>query len=320
MRRPKLIFFENLYALNVARIIEKHDIDLIHAHFAYPEGFIGLIAKEEDKPLAVTLHGYDVLTEQSVGYGVRLSKRLDSMVTKVIRNADAVICNSSATYKEAFKIRGNRKGLCLIYVSVDVNRFRPDLVGKTVRERLGINGDYIIFTLRNHEPKYGIEYLIKAVPLVIEKRRDAKFIIGGDGSLRKHHEELARTLGVKDYIIFTGKIERDEVPYYNAASDIVVVPSLQEAFGLVVSEAMACSKPVIGTNVGGIPEQIVDGVNGFLVETRDPKGIAEKILLLLEDEKLRSNMGKEGRKIVEKKFNIDKNIEKIISLYKSLTK
>jgi len=93
------------------------------------------------------------------------------------------------------------------------------------------------------------------------------------------------------------------------------VPSLQEAFGLVVSEAMACGKPVIGTRVGGILDQVIDGYNGFLVEPRNSAQIAERILWLIENPDEARRMGMNGRKIVEEKFNIDKRIEKIISIY-----
>ncbi|MEM1583004.1 MAG: glycosyltransferase family 4 protein, partial [Candidatus Bathyarchaeia archaeon] len=122
----------------------------------------------------------------------------------------------------------------------------------------------------------------------------------------------------KDKVIFTGRIPQDEVPYYYSMSDIVVVPSLQEAFGLVVSEAMACGKPVIGTNVGGIPDQIIDGYNGFLVKPRSPEDIAEKIIWLLENQEEAKVMGMRGRKIVEEKFNIERKMDRIIELYKSL--
>jgi glycosyltransferase involved in cell wall biosynthesis len=153
---------------------------------------------------------------------------------------------------------------------------------------------------------------------VTEKKNDVLFVIGGDGSLRHYHEQLATKLGVKEKIMFIGRIPPTEVPYYDAMSDIVVVPSLQEAFGLVISEAMACGKPVIGTKVGGIPDQIIDSYNGFLVQPRDPKEIAEKILRLIENPEEAKRMGMNGRKIAEKKFDISKRIDRIVSLYVNL--
>ena len=101
-------------------------------------------------------------------------------------------------------------------------------------------------------------------------------------------------------------------------SDVTVVPSLQEAFGLVVSEAMACGKPVIGSNVGGIPDQIVDGYNGFLVEPKDPLKIAERILWSIDNPEAIKSMGINGRRIVEEKYDIEKRADNIISLYKQL--
>jgi glycosyltransferase involved in cell wall biosynthesis len=152
----------------------------------------------------------------------------------------------------------------------------------------------------------------------LKQRKDIVFVIGGEGSLRQYYEQLAIKLGVGKNVIFTGKISPNDVPLYYAISNIVVVPSLQEAFGLVVAEAMACGKPVIGTRVGGIPDQIIDGYNGFLVEPRNPMQIAEKILWLIEHPDEAKQMGMNGRKIVEEKFNIEKRIEKIISLYEGL--
>ncbi|MBS7614117.1 glycosyltransferase family 4 protein, partial [Candidatus Bathyarchaeota archaeon] len=154
-----------------------------------------------------------------------------------------------------------------------------------------------------------------AAPMVLRERSDVAFVIGGDGSLRTYHERLAERLGIGKDMIFTGRIPRDEVPHYYAMSDIVVVPSLQEAFGLVVAEAMASGKPVIGTSVGGIPDQIIDGYNGFLVRPRDPSEIAEKISWLLKNPQDAKLMGLRGRKIVEEKFNINERIEKLVQLY-----
>jgi len=321
LRKPTTIYWENLYATSVCRVIKKNDINLIHAHFAYPEGFVGLLAKKRSgKPLVVTIHGYDILVEPSVGYGVRLSKRIDAIVNRVLNCADAVIAASQATSNEACKIVTSVDKVHLIPNAVDLHKFDPKLDDSKTRRQLGIEGHTVIFALRSHEPKYGLEHLIKAARIVAKERQDAIFVIGGDGSLRCYHEQLATRLGVKEKIVFAGTIPQQAVPYYYAASDIVVVPSLQEAFGLVVSEAMACGKPVIGTNVGGIPDQIIDGYNGFLVRPRNSAEIAEKILWLISNPKEAKRMGTNGRKMAEEKFDLDKRIDKIIKLYETLIK
>jgi glycosyltransferase involved in cell wall biosynthesis len=320
VRKPTALYLESLYALNVSKVVERNGIGLIHAHFAYPEGFVGLLTKRDThKPLIVTVHGCDILTESSVNYGLRLNKKLDYIIRKVLNHSDAIISASHATFNEVRKISSTGK-IYYIPNGVDVQRFRPSIDSIYIKNKLGIAENFVIFTLRNHEPQYGLEYLIKAIPLVLRERKDVVFVIGGGGSLKHYHEQLAIKLGIKEKVIFTGRIKRNEVQYYYAMSDIVVVPSLQEAFGLVVSEALASGKPVIGTKVGGIPDQIIDGYNGFLVKPKDPKEIADKILWLLDHPDAAKHMGMNGRKIVEEKFDINMRIEKIISLYESLLK
>lgn len=318
----KLSFLSTpIYSSNISKVIERNRIDLIHAHFAYPEGLAGLLAKRRTgKPLVVTVHGADILVEPSVGYGIRRFKIMDSIVSRVLNEADAVLAASKATFNEVSKIVNDADKIHLIPNGVDIQRFNPDLDGSKIRENLGIEGCTMIFTLRHHEHKYGLEYLIRAAPMVMKESSNVVFVIGGDGSLRSFHEKLSTKLGVKEKIIFPGSILAKDVPYYYASSDMAVVPSIQEAFGLVVSEAMACGKPVIGTNIGGIPDQIINGHNGFLVKLRNPEEIAEKILWLISNSKEAKRMGMNGRKIVEENFNIDKRTDKIIQLYGELIK
>jgi glycosyltransferase involved in cell wall biosynthesis len=319
LRRPKSFYKENLYAINVLKKIKQKDMDLIHAHFAYREGLVGMLARKRTrKPLVITVHGYDILVEQSIGYGVRLSKKFDAIVRRVLDDADAIITASKVTFNEVRKIVNNISKIYLIPNGVDIKRYNPSLNGSYIKKSLGSQEVNIVFTLRRHEPKNGLEYLIRAAQIVTKDKEDVIFIIGGDGSLRAYHEKLAINLGLKDKVIFTGDISYSKVPHYYAISDITVIPSLQEAFGLVVSEAMACGKPVIGSKVGGIPDQIVDGYNGFLVQPRNSKEIAEKILWLIDHSKKLKSMGMNGRKIVEEKFDINKRIDKIVQLYEKL--
>jgi glycosyltransferase involved in cell wall biosynthesis len=215
-------------------------------------------------------------------------------------------------------LKGRSRKIFLIPYGVDIEKYNPTIDGSNLKRKLGIGGKKVVFALRHHEPKYGLEYLIRAIPLVLRRCENVVFIIGGDGSLRRFHEGLASELGVGGNVIFTGRIPRNEVPFYYAICDMVVVPSLQEAFGLVVSEAMASGKPVIGTSVGGIPDQIIDGYNGFLVQPKDPKAIAERIVYLVENPEEAKRMGLNGRKIVKEKFDINRKIDRIISLYNNI--
>lgn len=313
------LYFASNYGLNVSWIAKKYEVDIVHAHFAYPEGLVGLLTKQEtSKPLVITLHGYDILTEPTVNYGIRLDRRCEAIIAKVLNGADAVVCASTATYKAACKIVSDEERLHLIPNGVDVSRFKPDVSACKIKEKLGLEDRYVVFTLRHHEAKYGIEYLIRAIPLVLREREGVAFIVGGDGSLRTYHENLTRKLGVHESTIFTGRIPQNILPFYYAACDVFVIPSLQEAFGLVAAEAMASGKPVIGTRVGGILDQITDGINGFLVEPRSPEQIAERIHRLVRNPRKAKEMGRKGRITVEEKFNLDKRVDRIVELYNSL--
>jgi len=323
LRSPFSLYSELLYSKHIEDLIKRLEPDLLHAHFAYPEGWAAYLAKvglRQRIPLVVTLHGYDILVEPSVGYGIRLSKRYETLVKKVLNAADAVIVASRAVFNEAASLVKDVGKIHLIPNGVDTKRFNPKLKGDAVKKRFAIEDEQVIFTLRHHRPVYGISYLLLAAKLILDKRKDVAFIIGGDGPLLGYHKVLARRLGISSCVFFTGKIPREEVPLFYAASDVVVVPSLQEAWGLVATEAMACGKPVVASRVGGLPDQVIDGYNGFLVPPRDPKALADRILYLLENPSEAKRMGLNGRKLTVERFDIEKRVDKIVKLYQELVK
>jgi glycosyltransferase involved in cell wall biosynthesis len=320
-RSPSSLYTELLYSEHVEDLIKKLELNLLHAHFAYPEGWTAYLAKvglRQHIPLVVTSHGYDILVEPSIGYGIRLNKRYDVLVKKVLNAADAIIVASKAVFNEAASLVKDVGKIHLIPNGVDTKRFNPALNGNIIRERFAIEDKQVIFALRHHRPVYGISYLLLAAKLILDKRKDAAFIIGGDGPLLDYHKMLTRRLGISSYVFFTGRIPREEVPLYYAASDVVVVPSLQEAWGLVATEAMACGKPVVASRVGGLPDQVIDGYNGFLVPPRDPRALADRILYLLENPSEARRMGLNGRRLAEERFNIEKRVDKIVKLYKEI--
>ncbi|MEM2372712.1 MAG: glycosyltransferase family 4 protein, partial [Thermofilaceae archaeon] len=114
------IYLESYYAMHAAKLLRDRELDLVHAHFAYPEGLVGYLATGRvSKPLIITVHGYDILTEPSIRYGVRLSKRYDFLVRKVLNAADAVICNSRALYREVRRVVKSKGKVHLIFNGVD---------------------------------------------------------------------------------------------------------------------------------------------------------------------------------------------------------
>jgi glycosyltransferase involved in cell wall biosynthesis len=321
LRSPSSFYMELLYGGHIEDLIKRLGPDLLHAHFAYPEGWAAYLAKVRLKqriPLVVTLHGYDILIEPSVGYGIRLSKHHETLVKKVLKAADAVIVASRAVFNETASLVKDMGKIHLVPNGVDIKRFNPKLNGNIIRKWFTIEDKQVIFALRHHRAVYGVSYLLLAAKLILDKRKDAAFIIGGDGPLLDYHKMLTRRLGISSCVFFTGRIPREEVPLYYAASDVVVVPSLQEAWGLVATEAMACGKPVVASRVGGLPDQVIDGYNGFLVPPRDPRALADRILYLLENPSEARRMGLNGRRLAEERFDIEKRIDNIVKLYREL--
>jgi glycosyltransferase involved in cell wall biosynthesis len=319
LRKPTSIYWENLYAESVSRVVEKNNVDLIHAHFAYPEGLVGLLAKRKTKkPLIITVHGYDILTEPDVNFGIRLSKRYDSIVKNTIKWADAIIVNSKAVCSEVLKCGAIKERLWLIPLGVDLERFSPATDDRKLKKELQIEDKYIVFTLKAHEQRYRIEDVINAASLALKQRQDIIFLIGGQGSLKPYHENLSRSLGISSHVIFLGRMPFEKLPLFYSICDVFVNPALGEGFGIVSAEAMATGKPVIAVRRYGSLDLVSDGVNGFLVDPRSPKQIAEKILWLIENPEEAKRMGLNGRKIVEEKFDIGKRIDRIKTLYMNL--
>ncbi len=160
--------------------------------------------------------------------------------------------------------------------------------------------------------------LLRAFARVVEKEPDLTLTLVGDGPLRKGHETLAQELGLNGSISFLGWKDRAEVGDLLRQCDLFVLPSRSEPFGIVIIEAMACGKPVVASAVGGIPEIIQQGENGILVEPDDPAALADAIIRVLEDEGLRSRIGRNGVETVRKSFRCEHNGARYERLFETL--
>ncbi len=167
----------------------------------------------------------------------------------------------------------------------------------------------VIIYAAYHHPWKGFEYYLLAAKTVLQKY-DATFIVGGTGPMTPYLKKLADELGVSKNVIFTGFIPpHDLYAMLYQIVDIAVSTSLKEQFPSYILEVMAAGKPIVATNVAGVPEQVFDGFNGFLVEPRDFKYTAEKISKLIEDDYLGKRMGLNGRKIIERIYNRQRAIK-----------
>ncbi|MCS7366624.1 MAG: glycosyltransferase [archaeon YNP-WB-062] len=326
MRNPKRLYWENLYALNVSKVVEKYDVNLIHAHFAYPEGLVGLLAKKKTgKPLIITCHGYDINVVPEIGYGIRLSKKYDALVRKALKNADAVICVSNGLRKEILKLKVDAEKVFVVFNAVDLEVFRPPQrhelndIKEEVKRLFEVDeDDFLILNARHLRPVYGIEYLIYAASIVVNHVKNARFIIAGEGELREKLKAMIQSMGLQKHVRLVGKIPRTLMPKLMRASSIYVNTSLADGMSPSMLEACASGIPIVSFDVGGAGDVIDDGINGLLVPLKDSKMLASKIIYLLQNTDILKKMGAMARKKAEMKFNVENRINTILSIYQKL--
>ena len=207
--------------------------------------------------------------------------------------------------------------IVMIHSGVDIDQYMNVEVNIAEKKRaLGLNSKgLVVGTVGWLLPIKGPLHLLKAMSNVWESHPETSLVFVGKGDLEKGLKEEARRMGVSDKVVFLGW--RDDIPEIMQVLDVFVLPSLNEGMGRVLVEAMAAGKPVVASRVGGILDLVKEGQNGFLAEPGDEKDLAIAIKKLLEDKKMRDEMGKRGREMAQD-FSVKKMIEKIDVLYESL--
>jgi glycosyltransferase involved in cell wall biosynthesis len=202
-----------------------------------------------------------------------------------------------------------------IYNSVDLAAVHGD--GAAFRLRHGVPaGAPVVAQASWMIPEKGITDLIEAARIVLDRIPQAHFLLAGEGKHRTQFMAMARDLGMEKSFTWTGLVHNPVVDGLYAAADVVCqVSRWEEAFGWVIAEAMAAARPVVATRVGGIPELVSDGGNGFLVAPRAPAEIAQRVIQLLEDSELRTRMGAAGRHDAEAKFDLTRNLDTLMHAY-----
>lgn len=297
LQLPLLFSFE---FLNMMRLIKKEKIDVVHAHWILPQGFLAYLCKKSyGIPYITSAHAGDIFPLKSKFF------RFFSFLA--IKNSNYCTANSTFTKKELVKI-SQRKNIKIIPMGVDLNAFSQKNINKNLREKLGIKKEFILSVGRLVEKK-GMKYLIMAIEYVIKEFPDAKLIIVGGGPERKSLENLAKELKLQNNVIFMGSVENKYLPEFYATADLFVGPSIvtksgdTEGLGIVFLEALASGTCVIGSNVGGIKDIIEHNKTGLLVRQKDPKQLANAIIKLLSSKSLRKRLALNGQKKVKSMYS-----------------
>ncbi len=316
---PKKYFYPitgTSYSHFVSKYAIKHinpEPDLIHAHFSYPDGYgmMGL-AKKWKVPLVISALG---TIERKVAYeGSHTSKK----IIEAMNFADKILSVSEDLKLHIMNLGVPENKVHVVPNGVDTEKFKS--VGKEyARNLLNLPQDknIVLFVGALRKIK-GVDYLIEAAKNFVDIDTEL-YMVGRDDGLGKSLEKRARELKITNSIKYTGPVNHDDIPLWISASDILVLPSLSEGRPNVVLEALSCEVPVVATDVGGIPELMVDGETGYLVPAKNPVELAEKINKLLEDESKREKMGQFGRKsIIQRGLTWEAHAKKTVDIYSKL--
>jgi L-malate glycosyltransferase len=300
--------YDLVLATKMAEVMTRFDLDILHVHYAIPHSISAYLAKKmlTDRvvPFVTTLHGTDITL---VG-----NDRSYLPITRFgIEQSDAVTAVSDYLKQRTIQEFQIERNIEVVPNFVDCNLYGPSK-DRTFRRRFASDEEGLLIHISNFRPVKRIEDVV-GVFARVRKEKNARLLMVGDGPERPKAEWLARTHGVADDVIFVGK--QNDMSQFLAVSDILLLPSELESFGLVALEAMACEVPVIASRVGGIPEVVRQGVDGFLYDVGDIRSMAEGCLSILKDTRVREDLGKNARDRATHEFCASKIVLKYEDLY-----
>jgi len=299
-------------ATKMSTVAETENLDLLHVHYAIPHSISAILARESLKPkrrlpVITTLHGTDITL---VG-----ADRSYLPITRYgIVQSDGVTAISNYL-KDATREIFQFDDIEVIPNFVCQTEYQRHAV-ESLRLELSPNNEPLLVHVSNFRPVKRPVDCVEILARVLKKGIRTRLVMVGDGSERTNAEHRARCLGVYDACVFVGK--QPNIVDYLSASDVLLLPSEQESFGLAALEAMACELPVIASRVGGIPEVVDEGETGFLSEVGDLDKMAEDAARLLADDAFRRRMGLRARESAISRYRTDLVIPRYVAFYEKI--
>ena len=316
------------HIVKMDQLVKKYKYNMVMAQSWYPSGIAaGYIARKYMIDMSVTVHGNEILNPRYSG--AFWQKKMKN----VFDRAKLIFCVSKFTAQKLMDRIGHlceiEKKTKVIYNGVDFDYFTPSEPDEQLVDQYKLHDAKIILTLARLVERKGQNMVIKALPIIKKSIPQVKYIICGKGNYENKLKELTEKLSLTNDVIFAGFVPNElRGKYYNLC-DLYIMPSRIisekgdiEGFGITYLEANACEKPVIGSNIGGTLEAIVDGESGFLVDPLDKNEIAEKCIELLSNPSLAKKIGVNGRNRIMNEFNWDnicRQIEKNANLDNGLS-
>ncbi|MGV3488108.1 MAG: N-acetyl-alpha-D-glucosaminyl L-malate synthase BshA [Tuberibacillus sp.] len=298
-------------ASKMAEVAKSEQLDLLHVHYAVPHAICAYLAKQlvgDHLKIVTTLHGTDITV---LGYDPTLS----NMIRFGIENSDAVTAVSHDLVRQTKELFATEKDIQTIYNFIDEKIYYEREVSD-LKSVLGIAPEeQVVAHISNFRPVKRVTDVLK-VFANIQKKTKSKLLLIGEGPELPIVKRLVDEWGLKENVIFLGK--QENIAEILNISDLVLLLSEKESFGLVLLEAAACGVPAVGTNAGGIPEVIEDGVTGFIAPVGDIEAITDFALKILENQYLKNEMGERAKSRAETHFHSQLIVEQYENLYKKL--
>jgi L-malate glycosyltransferase len=298
-------------ASKMAEVIKREQLDVLHVHYAIPHAVCAILAKQmagTDVKIVTTLHGTDITV---LGY----DPSLNDLIKFGIEQSDVVSAVSDALVTQTMELIAPDKEIQTVYNFID-ERVYHKTDSQHLREQYGISDSEKVFIhVSNFRAVKRVKDVVYAFDLA-RKKVPSKLLLVGDGPEMTVVCSLVKELGLEDLVLFLGKQDNLEELY--SISDLILLLSEKESFGLVLLEAMACGVPAIGTDIGGIPEVIEDGVTGYICELGDVRAVAEKAIELLSNPELYKQISEAAFQRVQSKFRSDIITAKYESIYREL--
>ncbi len=315
---PFFFLSELYYAL---KLVRKENIDVIQSHWLIPSGLIGAVCKKVygkkhiSTELAAGLAALDILP---------FKKRIFNFI---IRKSDKMTVLSNYIQKRLFCYVGSeilKRKIVVIPLGIDTIKYQRNNDKLLLRKKYDIKSKNVILFIGRIVEKKGVQYLIKAMPDILLEYPDTQLVICGDGPLKTDFENLTMNMGLENQIRFAGYVSDENIKIgYLSLSDILVVPSIltknkdTEGLGVVILEGLATGTAVTASDIGGIPDIIKDGENGFLVQPESSDDIAQKVVKILSDDALKHKFKENGLRTVKEKFSWNIIINSLKDIYEN---
>ena len=317
--KPQFKVASSPVALNhvYSRLTSNLDLDIIHAHFGNPLAPLGgaLYAKMRKKPFVITYH-----EDMIGGYGGLLRRTViwflnTFVVDRILSQADAVLTPSEYYIEKSTHLNKIKDKVTSIPNGIILEDYQRKYSKKESRDILNLSQrENIVLFVGSLTPRKAPDVLVKAMSLVLKRCPDSRLLFVGDGYYRNDLEILAKEYGILENITFMGFVDDDTKKLCYSASDVFVLPSRSEGFGIVLLEASAYGLPLVVSDLEVFHSVVQDGYNGFFTEKENEGDLASKILSLLDDADLRNKMGGNAEKRVQK-FSWDSVANTTLKIY-----